>query len=646
LYDPFRKQAKDDDESGSDPDDLSKAAQKIATMKMVNKDNERQGRPSSSASRQGPPPTGKTRVWHDRTGQFRVEAEFKGYENGKIRLHKLNGVIIEVPSEKMSAEDMRFIEKVTGADTGRSSKSQDDDGVPLSSLLKSKPAASSRSEPSPVQKKRVDWFKFFLDAGCDMDDCTRYDQAFVKDKIDDSILPDMKTDTLRALGLREGDIIRVMKAIEKRNWTAKTRNEEPGVTEQIQADEQYARQVQQAILTGGKIPSAPGPIPAKKPSSPAPNLFAGPNGTLKDNTRRGRPTPNPARSTSINVDENMLASATTQLVVSPTTATTTTSARTPSPNLIDAGSTPSSAVSKPSGFDDDAWTPRPSSTNPTSPVIAVTPPVTSSSAPPGATRGATPAATTAPVTATIPTVAVPEAPARPSTTSPTTAALSTELELLQKIADLRRPPSAPVTSIKPAAPPVPSPSLAVQTTQAMSPLSMATLQPQQTGFYSPTPPLANGVRGPFAPVPANEAVLLKPLVPTNTGMVGFVPTRPTNGSMVQQPLMSQQTGFQMQPTGIQVQPTGFQSTPTGFQSTPTGFQPTPTGFQPTPTGFQPTPSLIPQATGFGGFSPLTTQPTGFQYGLRSTPSPIPPVPSIPSQFTASNYFSFMKSAAN
>ncbi|PVG01079.1 hypothetical protein CPB86DRAFT_812654 [Serendipita vermifera] len=602
-----RKQEKDvADDSGSEGGSLEDEARRIATMKRVNKDNERQGRPSSGVSRQGPPPTGKTRIWHDRTGQFRVEAEFKGYENGKIRLHKLNGVIIEVPSEKMSAEDMKYVAKVTGTDAGRSSRSKDDDDVPLSNIAKSTPTSSSRSEPSPVQKKRVDWFKFFLDAGCDMDDCTRYDQAFTRDKIDESILPDMKTETLRALGLREGDIIRVMKAIEKRHWVARTKNEEPGVSDQIQADEQYARQVQQAILTGGKIPPAPGPIPIKKPSSPAPNLFAGPNGTLKDNTRRGRPTPNPARSASINVDENKLASATTQLGASPTTATTS-SARTPSPNLIDTGSTPSSAISKPSGFDDDAWTPRPSSTNPISPVVAVTPPVTSASAPPESAPKTTPAAPT------VPTIATPEAPARPSTTSPTTAALSAELELLQKIAELKRPPSAPVASFKPAAPPIPSPSLAVQTTQTISPPTMMTLQAQQTGIYNPTSPFASGVRGPFAPVPANEAVLLKPLVPTNTGMVGFVPTRPTNGAMAPQPLLSQQTGFQMQPTSVQVQPTGF----------------------------QPTPSLVPQATGFGGLSPMVAQPTGLPYGFRATPSPIPtvpPVPSLPPQFTAAPAF--------
>jgi SLA1 homology domain 1, SHD1 len=47
-----------------------------------------------------------------------VEAEFKGLYDGKILLHKLNGVTIGVPSEKMSPEDMKYIARITGKDTG------------------------------------------------------------------------------------------------------------------------------------------------------------------------------------------------------------------------------------------------------------------------------------------------------------------------------------------------------------------------------------------------------------------------------------------------------------------------------------------------------------------------------------------------
>ncbi|KAG8834318.1 cytoskeletal protein binding protein [Serendipita sp. 399] len=508
------RSGQDDSDEEDDPR-LAGEVHKIIVGRQINKDNASQNnaRPSSSAPRHGPPPTGKTRVWHDRTGQFRVEAEFKGYDNGKIRLHKLNGVTIEVPASKMSMEDMRYIEKITKGSTN------DDEDEPVRILPKAAPAVAppkqlstppqsstraARSDPPP-RKPTIDWFEFFLNAGCDMDDCTRYAQSFERDKIDETILPDMKSDTLRALGLREGDIIRVTKAIEKRSWTGLSKNERPGVNEQIQADERYAQQVQEAIFAGKNPPPPPGPLPTKAPTAPAPNLFAGPRGTLKDNTRRGRPAATASRQTSINVDENALASASTQLGNSPTVSTPNVSNRTPSPNLLDVNvtNTANTSTTKP-GFDDDAWAIRPSSTKPLSPVIAVSPPASAppAPAPPAPAPPASATATLAPSTT--------EAPQRPATTSPEIEKLTMELQLLKQIAELKRPPSAPAPSLQaPAPPPVPSPS-------AISPspfntLAAAPLPPQQTGIYGNTFSPANGVRGPFAPVPANEAVLLKPL---------------------------------------------------------------------------------------------------------------------------------------
>ncbi|KAF9630128.1 putative phd finger and set domain protein [Lasiodiplodia theobromae] len=56
----------------------------------------------------------KTRTWTDRTGSFKVEAEFMGLKDGKINLHKLNGVDITVSIPKMSVEDLEYVEKVAG----------------------------------------------------------------------------------------------------------------------------------------------------------------------------------------------------------------------------------------------------------------------------------------------------------------------------------------------------------------------------------------------------------------------------------------------------------------------------------------------------------------------------------------------------
>lgn len=639
------------DAASIDDDDPAAQARRLALQKQIEKDMERQGQGRATnplTPRHGPPPTGKTRVWHDRTGQFRVEAEFKGYENGKIRLHKLNGVTIEVPSSKMSEEDMRYIARITGKDTGAhvsKSSSQDPDNVPLATLARQQASApatpsaprSSTSKP-PGSSSNVDWFKFFLEAGCDMDDCTRYAQAFERDKIDETILPDMKSETLRALGFREGDIIRVVKAIEKKTWKSAIDANNPRIRAQIEADERYAQEVQQAILMGKTPPPPPGPIPSRAPVNPAPHIFSEKNGVLKNNTRRGRPTPSNSRTMALSVDEEALASASSQLgsPLTPTTAN-----RTPSPNLIDAGATSTTAAAASTsnakaGFEDNAWEIRPSSAKPTSPSVAITPPIASASAPPAPAPPAPPApvqpAAPAATSAQLAPPASQSAGTSPTVTSPAIEALTKELELLEKIEKLRqpRPPSAPVTGLQaPAPPPAPSPSL----TSVPPVPSLATLQAQPTGFLAGGALNPNGVRGPFAPVPGNEGVLLKPLIPTNTGMIGFVPTRPASSPIPPRPMLAQATGFQPQPTGIQaINP--FQPQPTGFQPQPTGFQPQATAFQPQMTGFQPQPSLFAQPTGIaGGLSPLMTQQSGIPLGMRTTPSPIPPVPAIPSQFS-------------
>ena len=46
------------------------------------------------------PNMSRTRTWTDRSGSFKVEAEFIGLKDGKIHLHKLNGVKIAVPVSK------------------------------------------------------------------------------------------------------------------------------------------------------------------------------------------------------------------------------------------------------------------------------------------------------------------------------------------------------------------------------------------------------------------------------------------------------------------------------------------------------------------------------------------------------------------
>ena len=605
-----RKKEEEASSSGEDPEDIIRKQQ---AKKRREADERRDPALRNSLTKAGPPEPGKTRVWHDRTGQFRVEAEFKGFENGKLRLHKTNGVTIEVPVEKMSAEDMAYIARLTGKPTSTSAKPtsprSNEDNIPLRKLQGAAKAslAVSQSRPDPQPKKQVDWFEFFLNAGCDMDDCTRYAAAFGRDKIDQTLLPDLKADTLRSLGLREGDILRTLKAIEKKKWVSKSKEDDPLYKQQLEADRKYAEKVQEAEYTGKQPPPPPGPIPQLKSTSPAPNLFSGPGGALKDNTRRGRPTPSVnTRAASINVDESVLENASAQLV------------RRSSPAIASPVQTSLQPVAAPKpvaaiGFDDDdAWAIRPGSAKPT-PATSATPPVAPASAPPAP-------APAAPVP--VPAAASATAVHPPSQTTPTVQApsLTLEQDLLAKIAELatsRRPPSAPLPAVHPTV------AVHLPVTPATPPTFVTSPSPSAlTPSFNPNAP-----RGPFAPVPANET-LLKPLIPTNTGMIGFVPTRP-NPNLSPSPILPQQTSFLNRPY-LNPSPTGINPGFSGFQQS---LAPQHTGYTPSlplqATGF--VPSLTAQPTGIPSF--IGTQSTGYQTGfggMGGMNAGIPPVPPLPS----------------
>jgi hypothetical protein len=516
----------------------------------------------------GAPPAEKTRIWHDRSGQFRVEAAFLGFSGGKLRLHKVNGVTIEVPSEKMSKEDMRYIEKVTykRASGQTATPNMSDDDIPLAQQRKQLNASQSSI---PKKGPMIDWFDFFLSAGCDVDDCTRYASSFERDKIDEAILPDITDATMRSLGLREGDIIRVTKAIEQRN----PKKPDASAQEQLLRDEAMARQLQEEERSG------------KKRTSPAPNLFAaGPGGVLKQ-PRRGRPQPSKNGPAST-VDLNAINTASDNIQ------------RTSSPRASSPASTPvqapprSSSALAPvvsSGFDDEAWTPRPSSTKP----LAPTPPVATARAPSAPPVSAPPAAVT---------VSSPQPSSAQSQNSGSSLAKTTESDIFDQLSRL--------SQLRPAVPPaVSSPAFNHNTPPAASPppasyhsgLGMGSspipmgqhVQNQQSGLLAPQ---QNGPRGPYAPVPANQ-ILLQPLIPTTSVLNSFVPTRPgvIQGQPQQSFIPSQVTGFPNNPQPM-MQPTGFP---------PTGpMLPQPTGMAGTNfSGFGTTPSFQNN----GGFSGVQTR---------------------------------------
>ncbi|KAG6332940.1 hypothetical protein ID866_6146 [Astraeus odoratus] len=604
----------------------SNSPRPVSSQNKPSRDSTSSTRKSSDATKT-PPPPGSTRTWHDRSGQFKVEAAFVGYTNGKLRLHKVNGVTIEVPSEKMSLEDMRFVERLMAKRSGNASQPTarknmtDDDDQPLA--LKRQSEATKRAV---IQSKRVpqtDWFEFFLSAGCDVDDCTRYALSFEKDKIDESILPDITESTMRSLGLREGDIIRVNKAIQQKYAKSKSL-----IQDQISRDEELARKLQEE--ESGKKSSTP---------SPAPNLFAGPGGVLKNNTqRRGRPQPSKSLPPPA-VDMDTIGSASEHIkrTGSPLVATN-------SPTPAVPGRPSSAATAVKSGFDDDAWTNRPGQRS-SSPASA--PPATApraSSVPP-ATQTTMTTVSAVPSTPQTTTTTPPALPAtvnenqhqeNKSGLEKSDAAIFDQLARLSQLRTNRvipssTPVSAPATTTPPVAPPP-----GYNNGLGMGPSPVPLMQHvvnQQTGTLSPQ---QNAPRGPFAPVPANQG-LLQPLVPTTTGFNSFVPTRSPSAPSSQ---------------FLQPQPTGFVGTPQPLLSQPTGFPVSgPLLSQPLPGSlgnFALSPSLPntatpPMSTGLSSFG----QPSFSN--MLSAPSPTPPqsYPSPPnnSNTTTSpaNVFAQMKS---
>lgn len=258
---------------------------------------------SSKDQPKSKPNTSRVRTWEDRSGTFKVEAEFIGLREGKIHLHKLNGVKIAVPVSKMAVQDLEYVERATGASL--------DEDKPLSDIKRRNTQRQqdrqngTRSGASVQKKDDYDWFDFFLQCGVDPHICERYASSFSKDNMGQEILPDVNQQLLRTLGLKEGDILRVMKFL----------------------DNKYDRHLQLTSPTGQDEGGSGG-------------LFAGPGGVLKNNTRKGRPAP--AVQTNDVIDESAFKDRAESAGV-----------KTP---LADAKS---SSAGKSNGFDDDAWDVKP-----------------------------------------------------------------------------------------------------------------------------------------------------------------------------------------------------------------------------------------------------------------------------------------------
>lgn len=552
------------------------------------------------------PNQSRIRTWTDRSGTFRVDAEFIGLREGKIHLHKNNGVKIAVPVSKMAVEDLEYVERATGASL--------DEDKPLSDIKRRttlRQKDSNGGAGASVQKQnQYDWFDFFLSCGVNPQICERYAGAFSRDEMGPEVLPDVNEQLLRTLGLKEGDILRVMKFLDAK-YDRKNESLSP------------------AMDDGGE--------------GSAGGLFSGPGGALRNNTRKGRPAP--AVQTNDTIDE----SAFKPQSDSSAKATPLTSAPARQPT---------------NGFDDDAWDVKPSRSQ--TPTVATPAPAPAAITPPKpkvnddiAQLSLAPPLQPTPAPQP-PPAAAPALVQQPTQTQPPVAnqAIFDKIASLAPAARQQQPQptgyqqAQPTGYQRPTAPPQ-------QGFGGLNPPPRAAsapgFPPQQTGFAAS--PLQQQLTG------------YQPQMPQGQGQQQFQQLQPQQTAF--QPPQGFTPGFQQQNGGVQAMQQNFpalQPQPTGFMpqsnygqqaaaqqygmpqqnqqqqmfngqqtgspfADPTARQP----YQPMPSGLSN--SFMPQQT---GFQPSQPQQTGFQPSFNIAQATgmngfgVPPaqqVPQLPPQQT-------------
>ncbi|OLN92882.1 Actin cytoskeleton-regulatory complex protein sla1 [Colletotrichum chlorophyti] len=600
------------------------------------RENGREGGNQSRSAKTKPDPA-KVRTWTDRSKSFSVEAQFLGLKDGKINLHKMNGVKIAVPVAKMSVEDLEYVERVTGISL--------DEDKPLSNVKKARESQASASRSSvsadrigasvgQPQKPEYDWFQFFLSCDVAVGLCERYAQAFSKDSMDESVLPDVDASVLRNLGLREGDVLKVMRTLDQKYGRVRGANG----ADKVNGDGDG--------VSGG--------------------LFSGPGGVLRNNTRKGRPAP--AVQTSDVVDPKAF----TQKGDSST-------ADTPSSKSPASASASTNSAAAKNGFDDDAWDVKPAKQPQEPPrptALAAQPQAQPTDQPAPAPAKQIPTLTGSlqelsllttplePVRTAQPAVqnsAVnqppAQSPAQPQAAQPTGATPSffatvhpnpTAAQSPQTAMQRQRPtpPSATASQGALMPPPTTRPLSAPQSAQP-SAFAPPPLVPQMTGVSQQTfqtqiaPPGQSLNEINQSRILQQQYTMQQQMPPQQMnqypvpqqqpvpGIMGFNPGMQQTGGQFMQSMQPMMTGApaqspfadpqrQSQFLPLQTQPTGF----TGQYGSPQAFNSQPTGVN----SFLP-PAMEPQRTGILGFQPQQTGIGGFNNmgGTGIMPAPTQPL---------------------
>lgn len=538
------------------------------------------------------PDSAKVRKWTDRTKAFTVDAQFIGLQDGKIHLHKVNGIKIAVPVAKMSVEDLEYVERAAGVSL--------DEDKPLSSIRARATSDPKGAAGASVQRPEYDWFDFFLKSGVGPHQCERYAQNFLKDSMDESVLPDISPETLRSLGLKEGDILRVMRHLDNTLGRAGSKNSKL-----------------RNVSFGGEEVIGNGDEGG---------LFAGPGGMLRNNTRKGRPAPTLQAGDVVDPKAFEQADASTpkekERAASP-----------PTPPA------PEKPVQR--GFDDDAWevkqpkqsTPAPAQTSGTASPPAAAPvqkQVTGAMADltllqaPLQPTPSQPAPAPAPAVTIQPqqTAVQSPPPQQPQATGATPDLFAQVAQLGQQARQRPQPPqNMNQSSLLP--PPPQRPLSAPQNfSQQQNSFGPPPLQAQLTGLPQAGPPVA----APGQSLAEMNQQRFQQMQPQATGFMGQNQFQNQNGLMPQPTGFTPQSQFGIQQQQQQQQPYG--NGQPGFQGVapqPTGFGGFPQQQQPMQTGINSVlpPALQPQPTGMNGFGQNNA------HNFNQPPPPVPPIPQQP-----------------
>lgn len=161
------------------------------------------------------------REWTDKSGSFKVNAVLISVENNKVHLRKgETGGKITIQLDKLHPNDIDYIRSIPGygnvATTIPSAqKIPQQNRTVVDANILAQAAAIKISEPpsSSFVYNGFDWKIWLVNAGVSPGDAIAYGRKFCAEKLDSTSISSLDRELLRALGVSEGDIIRIKRAV-------------------------------------------------------------------------------------------------------------------------------------------------------------------------------------------------------------------------------------------------------------------------------------------------------------------------------------------------------------------------------------------------------------------------------------------------